>query len=238
MSNPIKLHKRPSIKTQGTMRATENETHVKTTIPHLPKINSADVKENDVKQRQIPISHIADYFMERKETLKLDVFRWERENISQPSNLPLVIRSFGSGNDDNVTHKEKRTENRKGRKCCALESSKTRKNPPNSLEGSKNTNSDNTGLGVGDDKGSSSLRQYNGLLTAKFQKARINVAAKFQGGHWYAVDGGNTSVKSANSAKIAKSLSDPVARMKWTKGFVNRQYRPSAMLFAEKGSTR
>ncbi|XP_072915665.1 uncharacterized protein [Hemitrygon akajei] len=255
MSNPIKLYKRP-IKSQGKLRVSddllatskyppsgvpENRTNMHTTIPHLPKINSAVVHENDVKEQQVPISHIADYFMARKKTLKLNGFHWQRDYVPMPNNLPLVIRGYKTGNRDNMTYKEKCVGNRKGRKSGLSETCTTRKNMQYSAEGS--TNSNNTGLGSSEVEDNPSLRQCNGPLITKFQTARTKVTARFQGGLGYAVDGGRSlNVKSVKSANIANSSSDSVARMKWTKSFVrkavNRQQRPSATSLAEKGNTR
>ncbi|XP_072123633.1 uncharacterized protein [Mobula birostris] len=258
MSNPIRLYKRP-IKSQGQLRVAddllatskhppsgvpESRTNMHTTIPHLPKINSAVVQENDVKEQQVPISHIADYFMARKKTLKLNGFHWQREYVPIPSNLPLAIRGYRTGNRDNMTHKEKCIGNRKGRKSGLSETCTTRKNMQSSAEGSAGTDSNNTGLDSSEAEDSPPLRQYNGPLITKFQtQARTKMAARFQGGLGYAVDGGRSlNVKSVKSANIANSSSDSVARMKWTKSFVrkavNRQQRPSATSLAEKGNTR
>ncbi|XP_078273519.1 uncharacterized protein LOC144603720 isoform X5 [Rhinoraja longicauda] len=197
MSNPIRRLKGPSIKSQGMLQVTEkslcgvlgSRTHLQTAIPHLPKITTAVTRGNDAKETQVPISRIADYFMERKKTLKLNGFHWQREKVLMPNSLPLVIRSYKSGNCDNVTYKEKPIGNRKER-TSFLESRTTRVNLQNSAEGSASTNSDNTGLGDDIDGNSSSLRYCNGSLTTKFQKAKTKVAARFQGGHGTEVEQG------------------------------------------------
>ncbi|XP_078273515.1 uncharacterized protein LOC144603720 isoform X1 [Rhinoraja longicauda] len=250
MSNPIRRLKGPSIKSQGMLQVTEkslcgvlgSRTHLQTAIPHLPKITTAVTRGNDAKETQVPISRIADYFMERKKTLKLNGFHWQREKVLMPNSLPLVIRSYKSGNCDNVTYKEKPIGNRKER-TSFLESRTTRVNLQNSAEGSASTNSDNTGLGDDIDGNSSSLRYCNGSLTTKFQKAKTKVAARFQGGHGYVMDGDNViSVTGVKSANVANSSSDCVARKKWTKDFVkrtvNRQQKPSASSVAERQNTR
>ncbi|XP_055506790.1 uncharacterized protein LOC129706481 [Leucoraja erinacea] len=241
MSNPIRRHKGPSIKSQGMLRVTGSRTYLQAEIPHLPKITTAVTRGNDVKETQVPISRIADYFTERKKTLKLNGFHWQGQKVPMPNSLPLVIRGYKSGNCDNMTYKERPIGNRKER-TSFLESSTTRENLQNSADGSASTSSDNTGLGDDIDGISSSLRYCNGPLTTKFQKAKTKVAARFQGGHGYVMDGDIISVKGVKSANVANSSADCVARKKWTKAFVkktvNRQQKPSASSIAEKRNTR
>uniref|UniRef100_UPI00398F6F21 uncharacterized protein n=1 Tax=Pristiophorus japonicus TaxID=55135 RepID=UPI00398F6F21 len=249
--NHVTLHKRPSIKSQEILRitddllasskqhlsgVTETKTCLQTSVPHLPKISCAVVQENAVKGSEMPFSSIVDFFMERKRTVKWNGFQWQRSNISVPSNLPLVIRGYRSRNSINMEDNEECIGNRKVRRCCIFESSSIRKILQNSAEQSTYTNPNC--LGDNDERDNSSLQQYHGPLSIKYQMVGTKLAGKFQVKHGLKVDD-DDDIK---SVKTVNSPSDSVASVKWSKGFVrkpvNNQLRPSATYFSEAGNTR
>ncbi|XP_072341295.1 uncharacterized protein [Scyliorhinus torazame] len=258
ISSHVTLHKRPSIRSQEILRltddllaaskphlsgVTETRACMKTSVPHLPKIHCTVLQKNVVKGSEVPFSSIVDFFMERKKTLKLNGFHWQRTNIAVPSNVPLVIRSYGSRTCENVEDAEKRTGNGNGRKVCGLGSSTVRNILQHSAEESTYKNPNCAELADDVEGDSSSLQHYPGAFSPKCQRVGLKVGRKFRIEHGYTVDDDDIkSVRSIKSVKSVNSSSDSVASTKWSKGFVRKpgvnQHRSSATYFSETGNTR